>query len=49
MQAKVTNYIANFMSRKPSINCDGQIMKPELGLAIAGANMDMSRLATSLE
>jgi len=38
---KVTDYISDFVRGKPGVNGDSQFMEPELGLAVACANVHM--------
>jgi hypothetical protein len=40
---QVADYIADFMRRKPGIDCNIQVVKPEFGFIIAGADVDVSR------
>jgi hypothetical protein len=46
---QMANNIANSMGGKPGIDCDAHVMKPEFGFTSAAADMNMRRLAASLE
>jgi hypothetical protein len=41
----MANYIADLMRRKPCIDGDRYVVKPELGFAVSLTNMHMSRFA----
>jgi hypothetical protein len=46
LRSQVTDNSADFMGRKSRIDRDREVMQPELGLEITGADIDMRRLAT---
>ena len=46
MQPQMANYIANFVSREPSIDSDRHIVEPELGFATPSTNVHMRWFTT---
>lgn len=46
LRSQVADNSADFMGGKSGIGGNGQVMKPELGFAIAGPDMNMRRFAT---
>jgi hypothetical protein len=46
LRSQVTDNSADFMGGKSRIDRDREVMQPELGFEIPGADVDMRRLAT---